>query len=78
MICRDTDSRSTDRRSSNASINHGKIKKTILRKFLRALRNLIHYTVLVGTTARVGTPEGYRDADTLRMTDRLSKVSILR
>ncbi|CAH2098992.1 unnamed protein product [Euphydryas editha] len=46
---RETDNRSTDRRSSNASINH------------------------VGTTARVGTPEGYRDAETLRMTDRLSK-----
>ncbi|XP_045456521.1 gamma-aminobutyric acid type B receptor subunit 2 [Melitaea cinxia] len=44
---RETDSRSADRRSSNASINHG--------------------------TTRVGTPEGYRDADTLRMTDRLSK-----
>nr|XP_026493604.1 gamma-aminobutyric acid type B receptor subunit 2 isoform X1 [Vanessa tameamea] len=46
---RETDSRSTDRRASNASINH------------------------VGTTVRVATPEGYREAETLRMTDRLSK-----
>lgn len=27
-----------------------------------------------GTGTRGGTPEGYREAETLRMTDRLSKV----
>ncbi|CAH0731454.1 unnamed protein product, partial [Brenthis ino] len=45
---RESDTRSMDRRASNASINH------------------------VGS-GRVGTPEGYRDSETLRMTDRLSK-----
>ncbi|XP_041983623.1 gamma-aminobutyric acid type B receptor subunit 2 isoform X2 [Aricia agestis] len=44
---READSRSLERRASNASINH------------------------VGV--RVSTPEGYRDADTLRMSDRLAK-----
>ncbi|CAG9569821.1 unnamed protein product [Danaus chrysippus] len=45
---REPESRSTERRASNASINH------------------------VGAP-RVGTPEGYREAETLRMTDRMSK-----
>ncbi|CAB3241366.1 unnamed protein product [Arctia plantaginis] len=45
---RETDTRSVERRASNASINYS------------------------GTT-RGGTPEGYREAETLRMTDRLSK-----
>ncbi|XP_075987240.1 gamma-aminobutyric acid type B receptor subunit 2 isoform X2 [Anticarsia gemmatalis] len=45
---RETDTRSMERRASNASINYS------------------------GTT-RGGTPEGYREAETLRMTDRLSK-----
>ncbi|XP_049881941.1 gamma-aminobutyric acid type B receptor subunit 2 [Pectinophora gossypiella] len=47
---REVDSRSLERRASNASINYA------------------------GTgTTRGGTPEGYREAETLRMTDRLSK-----
>ncbi|KAL0859671.1 hypothetical protein ABMA27_010790 [Loxostege sticticalis] len=45
---RETDTRSMERRASNASINYA------------------------GTT-RGGTPEGYREAETLRMTDRLAK-----
>ncbi|XP_052753586.1 LOW QUALITY PROTEIN: gamma-aminobutyric acid type B receptor subunit 2 [Galleria mellonella] len=45
---RDPDTKSIERRASNASINYA------------------------GTT-RGGTPEGYREAETLRMTDRLSK-----
>ncbi|KAM3956902.1 gamma-aminobutyric acid type B receptor subunit 2 [Aphomia sociella] len=45
---RDPDTKSTERRASNASINYA------------------------GTT-RGGTPEGYREAETLRMTDRLAK-----
>ncbi|CAB3232884.1 unnamed protein product [Arctia plantaginis] len=44
---RETDTRSVERRASNASINY--------------------------CTTRGGTPEGYREAETLRMTDRLSK-----
>ncbi|XP_022836393.1 gamma-aminobutyric acid type B receptor subunit 2-like isoform X2 [Spodoptera litura] len=47
---RETDTRSMERRASNASINYG-----------------------TGTGTRGGTPEGYREAETLRMTDRLSK-----
>nr|XP_032524798.1 gamma-aminobutyric acid type B receptor subunit 2 isoform X1 [Danaus plexippus plexippus]XP_032524799.1 gamma-aminobutyric acid type B receptor subunit 2 isoform X2 [Danaus plexippus plexippus] len=45
---REPETRSTERRASNASINH------------------------VGAP-RVGTPEGYREAETLRMSDRISK-----
>ncbi|XP_026318221.1 gamma-aminobutyric acid type B receptor subunit 2 isoform X3 [Hyposmocoma kahamanoa] len=45
---REVDSRSLERRASNASINYA------------------------GTT-RGGTPEGYREAETLKMTDKLSK-----
>ncbi|KAL4706640.1 hypothetical protein ACJJTC_005025 [Scirpophaga incertulas] len=45
---RETESRNSERRASNASINYA-------------------------GTARGGTPEGYREAETLRMTDRLSK-----
>ncbi|XP_063834866.1 gamma-aminobutyric acid type B receptor subunit 2 [Ostrinia nubilalis] len=45
---RESDTRSMERRASNASINYA------------------------GTT-RGGTPEGYREAETLRMTDRLAK-----
>ncbi|XP_022836401.1 gamma-aminobutyric acid type B receptor subunit 2-like isoform X3 [Spodoptera litura] len=48
---RETDTRSMERRASNASINYAG----------------------TGTGTRGGTPEGYREAETLRMTDRLSK-----
>lgn len=36
---------------------------------------MTHWLLFLAGTTRVGTPEGYREAETLKMTDKLSKVS---